>query len=213
MAHDLWLNIDNHCPMVGEKTTAKVVFGHNYPYYDILIKRDSLSGFSYLCPDGKMRELENTWEDIQGDRKGALAGEISCDQEGTYIVTAYRKSKGDKEKVTSEKYGKSIVVAGKGSKNVNQVFGHRIEIVPLKNPAEVKAGEAFPVRILFEGKPLSTFVYATYAGYYSEDEPFPVAVRSNEEGLAQIKMSQPGTWMIVSNHKVDFSASLTLEIK
>jgi len=77
----------------------------------------------------------------------------------------------------------------------------------------VKAGEAFPVRILFEGKPLSTFVYATYAGYYSEDEPFPVAVRSNEEGLAQIKMSQPGTWMIVSNHKVDFSASLTLEIK
>lgn len=64
-----------------------------------------------------------------------------------------------------------------------------------------------------DAKPLSTFVYARYAGYSSPDEPFPVVVRSNEEGMADIEISQLGVWMIVANHKVDFSASLTLEIK
>ena len=35
-AHDLWLNVDNHYPEAGGKATVTVVFGHNFPYYDIL---------------------------------------------------------------------------------------------------------------------------------------------------------------------------------
>jgi uncharacterized GH25 family protein len=212
-AHDLWLNVDNHYPEAGGKATVKVVFGHNFPYYDILISRDKLTGFSYLCPDGQIREVGKTWEDKKGEKAGALAGDITFEQKGTYIVTAFRKVKGDREHVPSEKYGKSIIVVEKGNDIVSKPFGHRIEIIPLKNPSEVKPGESIPVKVLFEGKPLSTYVYATYAGYYSEDEPFPVSAKSNEEGVAYVKISQPGIWMIVSNHKVDFSVSLTFEIK
>jgi len=219
-AHDLWLNVDNHYAEAGGRTTAKVVFGHNFPYYDILITRDKLSGFSYLCPDGQTREVENTWEDKKAESKGgysyktgALAGDITLEQNGTYVVAAYRKVKGDREHVTSEKYGKSIIVVGKGNNMVSRAFGHRIEIVPLKNPSEVKPGGSFPVQVLFEGKPLATHVYATYAGYYSEDEPFPLFTQSDKTGVAYIKISRPGVWMVVSNHKVDFSASLTFEIK
>jgi uncharacterized GH25 family protein len=213
VAHDLWLNVDNHYPEPGGKTTVKVVFGHNFPYYDILISRNSLAGFSYLCPDGQIREVEKTWEDKKGERAGALAGDITFDQKGTYVVTAYRKVKGDREHVTSEKYGKSIIIADKGNDIISRPFGHRIEIIPLKNPSEIKPGDSIPVKVLFEGKPLSTYVYATYAGHYSEDEPFPFFTKSNEAGVAYVKISQPGIWMIVSNHKVDFSASLTFEIK
>jgi uncharacterized GH25 family protein len=212
-AHDLWLNVDNHYPEPGGKTTVKVVFGHNFPYYDILISRNSLAGFSYLCPDGQIREVEKTWEDKKGEKAGALAGDITFDQKGTYVVTAYRKAKGDREHVTSEKYGKSIIIVDKGNKIISRPFGHKIEIIPLKNPSEIKRGGSMPVKVLFEGKPLSTYVYATYAGYYSEDEPFPFFTKSNEEGVAYVKISQPGIWLIVSNHKVDFSASLTFEIK
>ncbi|MFA4915262.1 MAG: DUF4198 domain-containing protein [Syntrophales bacterium] len=212
-AHDLWLNVDNHYTEPGSKTTVRVVFGHNFPYYDILITRDKLTGFSYLCPDGETREIEKTWEDRKGENAGALAGDIALDQEGSYVITAYRKIKGNREHVTSEKYGKSIIIAGKGNKTVSKTFGHRIEIVPLKNPSEVRPGDSLPIKILFEGKPLSTHVYGTYAGYYSEDEPFPFFTKSNENGIAHIKISQPGVWMVVSNHKVDFSASLTFEIK
>ena len=219
MAHDLWLNVDNHYPEAGEKTTVKVVFGHNFPYYDILINKKDLTGFSYLCPDGEIRELEKTWVEKQegskegyGYKTGALASEITIDKKGTYVVVAHRKIKGDKEHVTSEKYAKSIIIAAKGNDIVSKPFGHRIEIVPLKNPSDIKPGDEFPVRLLFEGKPLSTYLYATYAGYFSEDEPFPLFTKSNEEGVAYIKISQPGIWMFVCNHKVDFSASLTFKV-
>lgn len=212
-AHNLWLNIDNHCPQAGAKTNIKVVFGHNFPYYDILITRDNLAEFCYLAPDGEKKEITKTWEDKQGEKAGSLAGEITLGQEGTYIIASGRKRKGDKKNVASEKYGKSIIIVGKGSPNVSQPFGHRIEIIPLKNPSEVKPGDSLPVRILFEGKPLSTYIYATYAGYSSEDEPFPVVTKSNEQGDASVKISQPGVWMVVGNHKVDLSASLTFEIK
>ncbi len=212
MAHDLWLNVDNHYPAPGSNTTVKVVFGHNFPYYDILISRGSLAEFSYLGPDGQKREVAKTWEDKTGERSGALVGEITADQKGSYVVTAYRKVKGDKQHVASEKYAKSIISTGEGKSDISKPFGHRIEIIPLKNPQEIKAGESLPVKILFEGKPLSTYLYATYAGYYSEDEPFPLFTKSNEEGVAYMKISQPGVWMFVCNHKVDFSASLTFKV-
>lgn len=212
VAHDLWLNVDNHYPAPGSNTTVKVVFGHNFPYYDILISRESLTGFSYLGPDGQKREITKTWEDKTGERSGALVGEITPDQKGSYVVTAYRKIKGDKQHVASEKYAKTIISAGEGTRNITSPFGHRIEIIPLKNPQEIKAGESLPVMILFEGKPLSTYLYATYAGYYSEDEPFPLFTKSNEDGVAYMKISQPGVWMFVCNHKVDFSASLTFKV-
>lgn len=213
LAHDLWLNIDNHNPAVGQKSMVKVIFGHNFPYYDILIQKNELAEFCYFSPDGKKKEITKTWEDKQGERSGALVGEVTIDRVGTYVVSAYRKRTGDKEHVASEKYGKSIITAGKGNANVSRPFGHRIEIIPLKNPQEIKPGGSLPVKILFEGKPLSTYLYATYAGYYSEDEPFPVLSKSNEQGEAMIKISQPGIWMVVGNHKVDLSASLTFEIK
>ncbi len=212
-AHDLWINVDNPSPATGEKSAVKIAFGHNFPHYDILLKRDALAAFSCLCPDGRMRAVENIREEKTGERRGALVGDVTFDREGTYVIATSRRVTGDKLHVASEKYGKSIVVVGKGTKNVGKALGDRIEIIPLKNPTEVKAGQAFPVKILFEGKPLSTYVYATYAGYWSETEPFPVAVRADSKGMAAVTITRPGVWMIVANHKVDFSASLTFEVK
>jgi uncharacterized GH25 family protein len=210
-AHDLWINVDNHTS-TKEKIIAKVVFGHNFPYYDILISRDSLAEFSYLDPEGQKKIITNTWEDKTGDRSGALVGEFIPDQKGSYLITAYRKVKGDRQHVASEKYAKSIVSVGEGKSSISKPLGHRIEIIPLKDPKDIKAGDNISVKILFEGKPLSTYLYATYAGYYSEDEPFPFFTKSNEDGIANLKIPQAGIYMLVCNHKVDFSASLTFQV-
>jgi len=211
-AHDLWIIINNPYPSTGDKVIAKVVFGHNFPYYDILISRDSLTEFFYLDPDGQKKDIINTWEDKTGDRSGALVGEFIPDQKGSYLITACRKVKGNKQHVASEKYAKSIVSTGEGKSSISKPLGHRIEIIPLKDPKDIKIGDTFPVKILFEGKPLSTYLYATYAGYYSEDEPFPFFTKSNEDGIANLKIPQAGTYMLVCNHKVDFSASLTFQV-
>ena len=216
-AHDLWLNMEDHYLNTTGKTEAKVVFGHNYPHFGLLVKEDQLSEFYYVAPSGIETTIDKTWEEVKGTSygrpAGARVGAINCDQEGTYIVVASKKRKGSKLTVASEKYAKSILVVGDGTKDVRVPVGQRIEIVPLKNPSEIKPGEMLPVKVLFEGKPLETYVYGTYAGYYSEDEPFPVLARSNADGIAQVKIDRAGTWMVVSNHKVDFSASLTFAVK
>ena len=212
-AHDLWLNVDNHYPEVNGKAGLRVVFGHNYPYYDILLTREKLGEFACTAPDGRKAEITKIWEDKEGEKRGALAGEITFDKKGTYVVSARLEKKGDKEHVPSGKYAKSIVVVDGGTETMGNPLGHRIEILPLKNPSELRAGESILVKISFEGKPLSTYVYATYAGYHSETEPFPIFTKSDGEGLAHVPISQPGTWMIVANHKVDFSASLTFQVK
>ncbi len=212
-AHDLWLYASEYYPEAGEKIQVKVIFGHNFPFEDILIPKEQISGFSYVTPSGEKRLITNVWEDRKGERKGSLVAEIAL-SEGSYIVAAGRIRKGNKSQVPSEKYGKAIVVVNnKNTENLSSPLGHRIEIIPLKNPRDVRAGEDFPVKILFEGKPLSTYVYATYAGYWSESEPFPVITKSDQNGNAYIKITKPGLWMVVCNHKIDFSASLTFEIK
>ena len=217
-AHDLWLNVENHYPETERKVGIKVIFGHNFPHPDILIPEKAISEFSYVTPSGEKKLVGNIREYKQGERKGVLLGELSFydfdSRAGTYVVAAARKRKGDKNRVPSEKYGKTIIVVGnKSTESVRYEFGHRIEIIPLANPSMIKAGGVLPVKILFEGKPLSTYVYATYAGYWSNDAPFPVLVKSDEKGMAYIKIDRPGTWLILSNHKVNFSASLTFEIK
>lgn len=217
LAHDLWLNMEDHYLNKSGKTKAKVVFGHNYPHFGILVKEDQLSEFYYVAPNGIKTTIGKTWEELKGTSygrpAGARVGDVNCDREGTYIIVASKKRKGDKLNVPSEKYAKSILVVGHGSKGVSSPVGQRIEIVPLKNPTEIKAGETLPIKVLFEGKPLETYVYGTYVGYYSEDEPFPLLARSNADGIAQVKIDRAGTWMVVANHKVDFSASLTFAIK
>ncbi len=221
-AHDLWLEISNYYPACKAKVYAKVVFGHNFPYEDILLSRNDLKDFYFLTPDGKRVNITHVFEHVKPNKNkkyrykvGSLVGEIDLNYgKGAYIVAASRIRKGDKYHVPSEKYAKSIVVVGKDvSSRVDRVLGDRIEIVPLKSPAQVKPGDFFPVKILFEGKPLSTYVYATYAGYWSKTRPFPVVAKSDENGIAYIKINNPGVWLIVCNHQVDFSASLTFEIK
>lgn len=216
-AHDLWLNLDRHFLETAGKTDAKIVFGHNYPYYGLLVAQEEVSEFFYLSPSGQKTKIQKTWEEFSGESygqpAGARVGSVRCPQKGTYIVAAARKRKGDKTHVPSEKYAKSALVVGKGSEEISKPVGHRIEIVPLKNPTDVKAGDLLPVKVLYEGNPLSTYVYGTFAGYFSEDEPFPVIAKSDAVGVAQVKIERPGVWMVVCNHKVDFSASLTFEIK
>ncbi|MFH1319761.1 MAG: DUF4198 domain-containing protein [Bacteroidota bacterium] len=105
------------------------------------------------------------------------------------------------------------MIAGKGNNIVSQFLNNRIELVPLENPSEINIKKELPVKILYEGNPLLTYVYATYEGFCSEGEPFKTTAKSDEKGIAYMKITQPGVWFITVNFKRDFSTSLTFEIK
>jgi hypothetical protein len=94
------------------------------------------------------------------------------------------------------------LIGGRGQK-ASSVLGHVLEIVPEKDPAELKADEELPVRVLFRGKPLADAqVAAVYAGAKLEGHKYPVTSRTDSEGRATLKLDRPGLWYARLIHMV-----------
>ena len=72
-----------------------------------------------------------------------------------------------------------------------------MEIVPKTSPAKVRPGMEMAFDILYGGKPIATKVLATYDGF-SRQGPNTWAYfsKSNGSGLAQVKITHPGLWMV-----------------
>jgi uncharacterized GH25 family protein len=100
------------------------------------------------------------------------------------------------------KFSKAIVQAGDAtSDNFGAVLGHRVEIVPLRNPYELTVGDTLRVRLLKDGQPLpGELVYASHEGYYRLSDSGIVEelqkLRSDREGEVEFQISAPGRWYI-----------------
>lgn len=206
MAHDLWINMDRAYLRAGEVAKFFIAFGHHYPQGDIVLKKEDVEVITHL-PGGLNQRI-----DTQEEGKFRV-GRVEGKEEGTIILSAYRKRRGTAATVPSEKYGKTFIQVGNRIDQILTPLGHRIELVPLIYPMAIKPGDILPIRVIYEGKPLSTFVYATYEGFRSEDEPFACTVKSDKRGIARIKIERIGRWMVLCNHKIDFSCTLTFEVR
>ena len=56
--------------------------------------------------------------------------------------------------MVSVKFAKGLAHAGSDDALFGRRVGHLLELVPQKNPLALKAGEALPVLVLYNGKPL-----------------------------------------------------------
>ena len=113
---------------------------------------------------------------------------------------------------------------GNGSGDVfSKTLGHKLEIIPLKDPSNLREGDYMPIKVIFEGKPLRAPVAATYAGF-STDKAIAYATKTNKEGMAKIKIIKSGIWLVIVKHKVPYpdpaecdtiscSSALTFEVK
>ncbi|MEW6571762.1 MAG: DUF4198 domain-containing protein [Nitrospirota bacterium] len=77
---------------------------------------------------------------------------------------------------------------------VTRPAGLRFEIVPFKNPSDLKAGESLAVRVLFEGKPLG--------GVSLEQEAHREITETDEKGMARVQISKGRRQVIVAKHRV-----------
>jgi hypothetical protein len=204
----MWITIKNYKLKVGEETSYFIGYGHKYlspEHWVMNLERNYWNIFkkaTLIDPDGVKLILKPA--------KGS--GKFMVKKEGVYILGVKSERKAGEPYGPSGKYAKAIIQVGKKDKGFSHFFGHRIEIIPLENPAKIKPGDYLTVKIIFEGKPLSTFVYATYADFKPEKDAFPIMAKSNQEGIAKIKISNKGEWLIYVNHKVDYSAVLTFEV-
>ena len=177
---------------------------------------------------------------------------LKIKKKGTYLVSAEvnpgfltkttqghkrQNKKGLKGAISCFHYdirGKAAIVAATGEKGFSRKAGHPLEIIPLRNPDSLKEGDPFPLKVLFEGKPLSgVYLEATYAGFPSQEVSFGhkmVAVsfahkvQTDKLGETVIKLVKKGSWMVKVNHKIpypnpekcdeySYSTTLTFEVK
>jgi len=143
-----------------------------------------------------------------------LDGAVEPKKEGTAIIAGHRKGmiwsqttqgwkqagkkelKGVISSGKYEKFCKTLINVGKADDGYKKVVGHKLEIVPVSNPAEAMIGKDMEFKILFDGKPFSTSVYATYDGFSTNPNTYAYFTETNEEGIAKVKITHPGVWMV-----------------
>jgi len=257
-AHTMWINAVDYMmqPVIGHsrseeekgeeyiaQTNVYFGFGHRYPVDDFMPKK-ILNTFCLLDGNHNKKALEP-------NSGGFLATAVKFEKPGPYIVSAALKpgyytmhieegqvkhrmgpKTGLKAVILSlyyEQYAKAILAVGDISDDAfAKPLGDKIEIVPLKNPLNMKAGagEILPVQVWFNGKPASFCkVYATYAGFSTKDD-FALATMGDSKGIAHIRLAHWGPWLIKAEKtlpateelkdKCDalhYTATLTFEIK
>jgi uncharacterized GH25 family protein len=119
-------------------------------------------------------------------------------EEGLDAIVAQRRKLGEDTMPGRERYRrylKSLVQAGgKSDDTWKRVLGQRLEIVPLANSAEVRAGAAVSFRVLFDGKPLSgarVFAYRRAGG-----KTITQTARTSATGLVRFKLDEKGPWLV-----------------
>ncbi|HXF75354.1 MAG TPA: DUF4198 domain-containing protein [Methylomirabilota bacterium] len=134
----------------------------------------------------------------------ALDGIATVHAKGTAIIaghlrepveTVASQETGSPQKVRFEKFCKVLVTVDAADKNYEKVLRHRLEIVPVGNPSATRVGDELAFKILFDGKPLQAYVYATYDGFSRYYNTYAYATESRD-GIAHVKLSHPGMWMI-----------------
>jgi len=111
----------------------------------------------------------------------------------TQVIEARAKA-GETEKVGREKFSmylKSIILAGEPNDGYKRVVGLPMEIVPEKDPAQIKSGGSLPVRVLFKGAPAKDLqIFAASTG-----KPAKNIGKTDKNGKISVPVSS-GPWRL-----------------
>ena len=233
-AHYPWINLTDYTPESGKALRMTIGWGHQYPLAGFL-KNDALESIYILDSGGKKQAIISTSE-------LEFQSEESISEAGAYIVAAKRKAgfytktieggkscskKGLKNVIKcshSHMCMKAIANVGEGKGRVDARIDHAMEIIPLVNPADLRAGDYLPVQVLLKGEPFKGKIYATYVGFSTEKDTFAYTTSTDKKGKGKIKILHSGVWMIKADHEEpypdlsdcdveSFVATLTFEVK
>lgn len=229
-AHNLWLNPQNHFPEAGDTVEIGIGWGHHYTEDRTHqeVKDGMVQEISAIGPDGKKVNLE---------KKSAASYELETSRPGAYLVTARTspvmftttpegRKRGSREDVDKpikctayNILAKTVITADSKGKNLEDKTGQKLEIIPLKNPADLKKDDTFPVRVLFDNEPISGIeLKANYAGFNDEDSSghghsheAAAEAATDDRGEAEIKLEKKGHWIIMLSHQTPYQEDETCD--
>jgi uncharacterized GH25 family protein len=212
-AHCLWLNLENDQPEVGQTVKIEIGWGHKFPK-DEVIKEGLLDEIYALNSTGErypVRQVSPTIYEFSPRDKGVYTllasihpGFLSKTTEG-YRLKPKKGLKGVISCFRFDMRAKSLINVGGVENECHGRTGDNLEIVPLKNPKEVKVNELFPVKVIFQGKALSNAeVKATYAGFSNQPSTYAFHTKTDGEGVARIKILKGGHWFVNVLHEIPY---------
>lgn len=246
--HDMWLETQSFIiEKAGQPITIQNGNGTIYQKSENAVAVDRIAQLIVLDPSGSKIEtgkpyIEDAWTrytftpKTTGNywmglaskaRNISLSGEEFTEylkHDGIPNVLKERKKKGISDRDEVERYSKYVKaylqVGDSHSDNFDDPLGLAIEIIPQKNLYLINGSDILPVQVLFQGNPLSGLTL--HAGFKGQGEDVVSAV-TDRNGMAKIKISNPGKWYIrgihlfqvdQDNHSYEsYWATLTFEIQ
>ena len=221
-AHDLWLVPSRFSVAPGAKVTVRLNTGDTFPASEGAVKSERVERASVVTAAGTTpvtsfrAEGKSTVAVVTAPRDGGgMVVEVvlapvatkqpraSFDEfvrhEGLDEVAAAlarQPSRRAEERRTYAKYAKTLLRVGGGAGAAAlyaRPLGHRLEIVPEADPQSLGRGEALPVRLLFDGRPLANarLVVGSTDAATATQSNMP-GVRTDGEGRARLKTVRPG---------------------
>ncbi|HEX4966482.1 MAG TPA: DUF4198 domain-containing protein [Thermoanaerobaculia bacterium] len=123
-------------------------------------------------------------------------------QEGLEKIQELRVQRGQGDAPDREIFSrcaKALVAAGGGEAEAgwNRALGLRLELIPGVNPYMLTGRQALPVRLFYEGRPLSG---ALVTAFTKEQPGLKVSARSDAQGRVELQIDRPGTWLVKAVH-------------
>lgn len=216
-AHDFWIEPSSFRPAVGATVGLRLFVGPHFEGEPFPRVPQLVSKFVLVSASGEEPIPGGPGDDPAGTIRVAEPGlaivgyrslnyPVSLDaakfedylkEEGLEKISALRAKRGETGKPGREVFSrcaKAILdVGGAGTTGFDRPLGFTLELVPEKNPYALRPGDALPVRLLLDGKPLAgALVHAQLHGEPAAGS----SARTGRDGRAALRLPKAGFWMI-----------------
>jgi uncharacterized GH25 family protein len=245
VAHDMWIDPTTFSPESGEIVGVRLRVGQDFlgdplPRDPALINqfvfedaagRKPLVGRDGADPAGFLR-VATPGLLVIGYRSNPSAVELTPEkfnqylkEEGLDAVAALRARHNEtraKAREIFSRCAKSLVWSGLAKDGQgDRPLGFPLELVAERNPYAIPAGEDFPVRLIYENRPLAGALVVALNRLHPSDK---LSARTDNEGRARFRLRPGGMWLVKAVHMVpapagtnaewaSYWASLTFELR
>jgi uncharacterized GH25 family protein len=244
VAHDMWMEPSTFSPAAGDIVSVRLRVGQ-----DLLgdpIPRDPalLNQFVFEDASGRKPLVGRDGADPAGFLRVAAPGlvvigyhskpsqvELTAEKFNQYLkeegleavaaLRARRNETGAKARELFSRCAKSLVLSGTASDaQVDRTLGFPLELVAERNPYAVRAGQALPVRLTYENRPLAGALVVAMNRLNPSEK---VSARTDADGRVRLQLRRGGMWLVKAVHMLpapagaqadwqSYWASLTFEL-
>jgi len=227
LAHDFWLDPSTFSPGANQVVSVRLMVGQKFRGEPIPRTAALIGKFVLVTSEGEAAVPGREGGDPAGlvrvvrpglavvgyrSRNSAVTLEAEkfekyLRDEGLDAVVAARRKRGETDKPARELFARCAkalldvqgVQGVQGGAGADRPLGFTLELVAEKNPYEPAAGVSLPVRLLYEGRPLSGALVVAFP-YDAPDAA--QSIRTDASGRAAIDVSRGGKWLVKAVHMI-----------